>query len=79
MLSSKAAMSSVDTAEHIAYLLEVIRPAFDNLKALQAGGCEMDVFCYLEMDGQGGPSISSALMRSMSEFGLDLTWDIYSS
>jgi hypothetical protein len=76
-LSSERAVATTDTRDHIAYLLETLLPAFEELQGLRSIGCEMDVFCYFETDGQGGPSISSSLMKSLSDFQLDVTWDIY--
>jgi hypothetical protein len=77
-LSSKAAVDSVDENEHIDFLLNILAGSVRSLARLRDEGCTMDVFCYFETDGQGGPSLTHVQMRALSDLGLDIAWDLYS-
>lgn len=39
--------------------------------------CSIDIMSYFVASSQGGPSISSKLMKKLSALGLDVWWDIY--
>ena len=77
-LSTKASLTSTDGQEHIDWLLNRMDESRAEFARLISLGCLMDVFCYFEIDGQGGPSLTSGQMGRLSELGLDVTWDIYS-
>jgi len=77
-LSTKEALNSVDEHEHIDYLLSKLSGLATSLARLRQEGCLLDVFCYFEIDGQGGPSLAKGQMKILSELGLDIVWDIYS-
>jgi hypothetical protein len=76
-LSSKASLDLVDEHEHINFLLNSLAGSVRALARLRDEGCSMDVFCYFETDGQGGPSLTHVQMRTLSDLGLDIAWDLY--
>lgn len=78
-LSTKDVVGSTDAHEHVAWLLSRISELGDVLAELREQGGVTDVFCYFEMERQGGPSLTSSQMEVLSRLGLDIAWDIYTS
>ena len=47
------------------------------LANLREKGCSMDIFCYWDSTGQGGPRLDIKKMESLLTLGLEISWDIY--
>ncbi|HQR35940.1 MAG TPA: DUF4279 domain-containing protein [Blastocatellia bacterium] len=77
-LSSKGIVPSKDSARHLEWLLDQLMPKQKALEDLRADGFLMDVSCYwLSAYGQGGPTLSPALMGNLGKLGLELWFDVY--
>jgi hypothetical protein len=77
-LSSKEeSLGIVDEQQHIDFLLAKFALLAGKLEMLRRQECSIDVCCYYEIDGQGGPTLTCAQMKALSELGLDVTWDLY--
>jgi hypothetical protein len=75
--STKGLLESRDDQDHLELLLSNISKLRGEFEYLRNQDCLIDVFCYFESDGQGGPSLTSTQMASLSLLGLDIAWDIY--
>ena len=77
-LRSREEVESKDSRRHLDWLLDRVIPVSDVMRALQAEGCRMNVWCYwLSQSGQGGPTLSTAQMRRMADLDLELWFDIH--
>lgn len=77
-LSSKGAVDSKDSRQHIDWLLEQLLPKADALWKLQLLGARMDVCCYWESaEGHGGPVLSPQQMEKLAKLGLECGYDLY--
>ena len=74
--STKNMISSLDTEVHLNLIAEHFYEKDSELEAL-GQKCQIDVISYFVTNGQGGPSVSSALMKKLSSLGLDIWWDVY--
>jgi len=68
---------STDNLDHIKKVIELLTGREDRLDKLRALGCELDLYSYWVGDGQGGPSLDIATMRSLCNLGLEIGWDTY--
>jgi hypothetical protein len=75
--SSKDQLESIDPQDHIDWLLSRLSGSEKKFDHLRDAGCVADVFCFLETGEQGGFTMTSLQMGTLSSLGLDLTWDIY--
>lgn len=75
--SSKGQLDSMDPQDHIDWLLSRLCGSENKFDNLRDAGCVADVFCFLETGEQGGFTLTSLQMGTLSSLGLDLTWDIY--
>jgi len=75
--SSKGQLDSMDPQDHIDWLLSRLSGSESKFDDLRDAGCVVDVFCFLETGEQGGFTLTSLQMGTLSSLGLDLTWDIY--
>jgi hypothetical protein len=63
---------------HVDWILVQLEGKDDALKGLQADGHLMDVFCFwISATGQGGPTLSPAIMRRLGELEIEIGFDIY--
>lgn len=62
---------------HVAEILNYIESKADVFSRMQ-NECEIDLFCMLSSDnGQGGFSLPVSLSEKLSEYRLDIVFDIY--
>ena len=77
-LCSKRIIHSTDTARHLEWLLDQLTPKQKVLEDLRKEGFVLDVSCYwLSAYGQGGPTLSPAIMEKLGSLGLELWFDVY--
>jgi hypothetical protein len=74
--STENIIASLDTEDHLNLITEHFSEKVKELETLRQK-CKIDVMSYFVTNGQGGPSISSALMKKLSALGLDIWWDVY--
>jgi hypothetical protein len=74
--STKNKVSSLDTEVHLNLIAEHFKEKAKELETLRQQ-CQIDVISYFVTNGQGGPSVSSVLMKKLSSLGLDIWWDVY--
>jgi len=64
-------------ASHLKWLVDVVEPRIDVLKALEAN-CKIDFFCgFSSANGQGGTTLDSGILERLGKIHLDLTIDLY--
>ncbi|AMV38352.1 DUF4279 domain-containing protein [Planctomyces sp. SH-PL62] len=69
---------SRDSRRHRDWLLDHLEAKDDVARRLQELGCRMCVWCYwLSQEGQGGPILPAAQMRSLADLNLELRFDFY--
>lgn len=77
-LGSRGVVESMDVRRHLDWLLDVLTPKAEAIRALYQAGCKMDIFCYwLSRSGHGGPIISPVQMARFAELNLELGFDFY--
>jgi hypothetical protein len=76
-LSSEGLVESKDTRRHIDWVISQLANHEVTLKEMRAAGFEMDISCFWLSTGQGGPIISPAQMRELSQLELEIWWDVY--
>lgn len=76
--SSKYGVESRDVRRHIVWLLDAIEGKEAAFQKLRGEGCETVMSCYwVTAQGHGGPMLDPRLMRRLSDFGMELWFDIY--
>ncbi|WP_020412740.1 DUF4279 domain-containing protein [Microbulbifer variabilis] len=70
-------LNSTDNVEHLEFLLSLLKGKESRLSFLQDSGCMTDIFCRWDSTGQGGPSLSVAMMNELVKLGLSVSWDMY--
>jgi hypothetical protein len=66
-----------DLQEHVAAMVEVLKPRHANLSRL-AGECSIDLFCmFASGSGQGSLEFSPALLKNLADLGLPIIIDLY--
>ncbi|MDH5389191.1 MAG: DUF4279 domain-containing protein [Gammaproteobacteria bacterium] len=75
--TTKGIVDSKENLIHLMKILDVLEGKNKAIDYLANQECEIDIFCYFETDGQGGPTITSEIMKRLSLFNIDVSWDIY--
>lgn len=70
-------LDSRDNLLHIGTIIAKFSDCKDRLQSLRKKGCRTDLSCYMVTTGQGGPSLDLTTMKSLSELGLEVSWDVY--
>ena len=66
-----------DLASHLEWLVDLIEPRADVLRALIAN-CKIEFFCgFFSVTGQGGTTLGGDLLERLGKLHLDLTLDLY--
>jgi hypothetical protein len=73
--STENKIASLDTEDHLNLIAEHFSEKVKEIETLRQK-CKIDVMSYFMTNGQGGPSVSSALMKNLSSLGLDIWWDL---
>jgi hypothetical protein len=69
-----------DLERHLRYLVDLLAPKREELRALAADGYTLKWWCFVsEEDGQGGVSIGRELLRDLASLDVDILFDIYAS
>jgi len=78
-LSTQGAITSRDVRRHLDWILKRLVGKDETLRHLQEEGHRTEVFCYwlFSAAGNGGPTLSPAIMRRLGELGLEIGFDIY--
>ena len=77
-LSTKNEANSTVLSEHLTFLLNKIETIRGNLDLLLSFGVDIRIFCFWEStSGNGGPVLDSALLKRLSDCGIDLHFDIW--
>ena len=78
-LESAAAVSSRILDDHLRYLLgRVGEPTPTFGRYIGEHGLKMDLFCFwMSATGQGGPAVSSEILKQIVKLGAALDFDIY--
>jgi hypothetical protein len=69
-----------DSTDHIAHLkriFEILEGRQEALESLRTDGCTMEISCFWESDGQGGPWLDLPTIDSLARLRLEIWWDIY--
>ncbi len=75
---SKDAVESYDSEKHLDWLLSQIESKKNALAALKQQGWWMDISCYWDSDqGDGGPTLSPALLKRLAAAETTLWFDVY--
>ena len=75
--STEGKINSVDNLEHVWKIIDLLNDKENVLANLREKGCSMDIFCYWDSTGQGGPHLDINTMESLLKLGLEISWDIY--
>lgn len=77
--AKKTKLLEADTLEsHIKEVIKFINGNSENIKAIK-DKCNFDIFCMLSSDnGQGGASLQAAVFGELYNYGVGLTFDVYS-
>jgi len=75
--STEGKINSVDNLEHVWKIIDQFKDRENKLADLREKGCNMDIFCYWDSTGQGGPHLDIKTMESLLKLGLEISWDIY--
>jgi len=75
--STEKLSNSLNNVEHVEIILRALNGKSNQMELLRHRGCQTDIFCYWDSNGQGGPSLSVTLMNELVKFGLDIYWDMY--
>jgi hypothetical protein len=77
-LDSGGSREGDDLESHLRELLDRVLPLRAPLSDLAAEGYDMDWWCFIgEEDGQGGVTLSDALLRDLAVLPVSLALDIY--
>jgi hypothetical protein len=74
--STENIVASTDTEDHLNLIAEQFSDKIKEIEALKQK-CEIDIMSYFVTDGQGGPYVSSTVMKKLSSLELDVWWDVY--
>ena len=75
--STKDVVDSTDHIVHLNQLFNTLSGREDALEELRDSGCSMQVGCYWDSDGQGGPWLDLPTIQSLSNYKLEIWWDVY--
>jgi len=64
-------------SEHLARLLNRIEPKRAVLTEMAAEGFDMDWFCFVSVEGNGGVVLEAGLLQRLAALPIDLDLDIY--
>jgi hypothetical protein len=79
-LGTKGIVKSKDLRAHIDWLLKKISPRKSKLFSLLDEGYEMKISCFwVSAVGNGGPYIDHGMLQALSEYPVDLDFDIWFS
>jgi hypothetical protein len=77
-LDSSSPKEGDDLERHLRDLLDRLLPLRERLSHLAMEGYEMKWWCFIgEEDGQGGVTLSDALLRDLAALPVSLSLDIY--
>jgi Domain of unknown function (DUF4279) len=76
-LCSELHVQSRDNRRHVDWLLDAVEASSDQLRALMAEGAKVDIICFFEGIGRGGPTCSVGQMHRLANLGLMIWWDTY--
>jgi hypothetical protein len=63
--------------EHLGVLLDRIEPKRVVLREMAADGFDMDWFCFVSVEGNGGILLEVDLLQRLAAFPIELNLDIY--
>ena len=76
--SSKHMAASVDTNEHIEWLVALVAPKLNQLSGYKRRGWTVDVWIGLHTSvGHGGPTLHPNVLARLAGLGLDVNLDLY--
>jgi hypothetical protein len=76
--SSKHIAASVDTNEHILWLVEAVAPRLNVLSTYRGRGWLVDVWIGIHTNvGHGGPTLRADVLARLGALGLDVNLDLY--
>lgn len=77
--SKNTSLPETDSLEaHIKEAISFLNINYESLMAVK-NGCSLDLFCMLSSDnGQGGASLQAAVLGGLHNYGVGLTFDVYS-
>jgi hypothetical protein len=75
--STREILDSTDHIVHLNRIFEVLVGKEGLLESLRTDDCTMEISCFWESDGQGGPWLDLATIDSLSKLRLEIWWDIY--
>jgi hypothetical protein len=77
-LCSEGQVQSYDSAKHLDWLLQQLRPRLEVLNRLRSEGWRMDIACLWDShSGHGGPTLPPGLLRCLAAVDIELWFDIY--
>jgi hypothetical protein len=77
-LSTENTVVSRDVRRHVHWLIETFSSKEEAFHQLRSQSYETVVSCYwMSASGHGGPMLSPKLMRSLSDLGVEIRFDIY--
>lgn len=75
--STKDLIDSTDHLVHLNRLFDALAGREGVLEELRNGGCSMQVSCYWDSSGQGGPWLDLPTIDSLARLRLEIWWDIH--
>jgi hypothetical protein len=77
-LCTQGKLTSRDVRVHIEWILHKLKNKKESLNSLFQSGCEMRISCFWESaTGNGGPILDHQFITHLSEFQLDLDFDVW--
>jgi hypothetical protein len=77
LYSTEKLTESRDFRRHLDMILNALDGKENQIKGLQAKGCEMDITSYWVSGGQGGPCMMPDQMLRLGALNIEIWWDIY--
>lgn len=76
-LTTEGRIGSRDSRRHLDLILDKLEPKREAVKELQAKGCDVDIICFYDSTGQGGPWLMPYQMRIMGALEIEIWYDVY--
>jgi hypothetical protein len=76
-LTTKGKVSSLNTLDHIAYILAILEANTAFVDQLIDSGSTINLINFWHSDGQGGPGLTVSLMKRLSRLNVEVDWNVY--
>ena len=78
-LSTRGELTSLDTREHLDWLLGHLHGQQEFVDSIAAAGGEIDIVSFWHAAGtpEGGPALAPAQMEALAQLNIAVSWNIY--